>query len=183
MSELKLFLFFINLIKIFSTAESFQNLFECPEGYSGSNCDRKIYLFILNLLNYYIFFQTECGLFDESDSNSYPFLTHITFIYNNNIKINGYDHTISKTLKCGGSLIDRDKLVTVAHCILTEFEYVIENKTHTININSLSISSHYVELGFSLRQNSKIKYPTLRVYIKEIITHENFNKTIQIRKK
>ena len=96
------------------------------------------------------------------------------------MKINDINHAISKTLKCGGSLIDRDKLITVAHCILTEFDYVIENKTYKISFDSNDISSHYVELGFSSLKNSKIKYPTRRVYLKKIIIHENFNKTTRL---
>ena len=77
-----------------------------------------------------------------------------------------------------GSLIDRDKVLTVAHCILTEYESILDPVAQTITINPNSTSSsQYVELGFAKRSFTDVKYPTMRVFIKKIIIHANFNKT------
>ena len=81
-------------------------------------------------------------------------------------------------MKCAGSLIDRDKVLTVAHCILNEYESILDPVAQTITINPNSTSSsQYVELGFAKRSFTDVKYPTMRVFIKKIIIHDNFNKT------
>ena len=80
-------------------------------------------------------------------------------------------------MKCAGSLIDRDKVLTVAHCILNEYESILDPVAQTITINPNSTSSsQYVELGFAKRSFTDVKYPTIRVFIKKIIIHANYNK-------
>ena len=99
-------------------------------------------------------------------------------MHNSNVKINSVDHSRTKSVKCAGSLIDRDKVLTVAHCILPEYESILDQVAQTININpNNTSSSQYVELGFAKRSFSNVRYPTMRVFIKKIIIHANYNKT------
>ena len=73
-----------------------------------------------------------------------------------------------KAVNCGGVLIDRDKILTVAHCIISVFDFTYQNKNYTINVNPTDVSNHHVQLGFKARSN-KIKYATQMVRIKNII--------------
>ena len=69
---------------------------------------------------------------------------------------------------CAGVLIDRDKVLTVAHCVISAFNLTLDNESNIINITQNNVLKHRVQLGFKARCNN-IKYSTQLVYIKSII--------------
>uniref|UniRef100_T1KZ00 Peptidase S1 domain-containing protein n=2 Tax=Tetranychus urticae TaxID=32264 RepID=T1KZ00_TETUR len=83
----------------------------------------------------------ECGISEgaqsrifmgkEATPNKYPWIAHIRF------KLNQHD---SRYVKCGGSLIDNQHVMTAAHCIFDEFGILRKRKLTEVYLGAHSIS-------------------------------------------
>ena len=135
---------------------------------------KELIIFLLRILKI-----KECAYLNELNSDSYPTFAYITYNYNGNFKRDGVDTVVHKAVNCGGVLIDRDKILTVAHCIISVFDFTYQNKNYTINVNPTDVSNHHVQLGFKARSN-KIKYSTQMVRIKNIILVFEYNCIFEI---
>ena len=95
-------------------------------------------------------------------------MAYITYNYNGYFRADAIKYSVDQAKTCAGVLIDRDKVLTAAHCVISAFNLTLNNESNIINITQNNVLKHRVQLGFKARCNN-IKYSTQLVYIKSII--------------
>lgn len=134
----------------------------------------------------------ECGLVYSSPnlkviggqdavSYSWPALAYIVFRYTTDLTINGQTiYGYEYSLYCSGFLIDRVTVVTVAHCITTEFAITDNNGTAFVikvvpNKYYSSVASMYTVYLGQYDLNYLYDAPAQEFSVRTIVKHENYD--------
>ena len=141
----------------------------CPSGYTGDNCE------IECGLSYFTANQKIVGGV-TAVSNSWPSTAYVLFSYGDNVYLPEYGRTvyISRSYVCGGTLIDKTTVVTVAHCVYKSisFTYGITSYSLQVKPNSFypTVASMFtVYLG--LQDASKISSTNISPAVKMAVSN------------
>lgn len=122
----------------------------------------------------------------EAVPNSWPSAALVVFTYKNLAYISSLNVyvSINQAYSCGGILIDRNTLLTAAHCIQKNVRFIYNNLYYMTEVTTSSefptIESMYtVYLG--VHDRTKLdQSPAIRVSVKKVYRHENYDENSKL---
>ena len=142
------------------------------------------------------FFLKECGLFYKTPNvriiggveavpDSWPSMAYITLDYEYSAYLVDIDEIVNGkvSLRCAGTLIDRQTVLTASHCVSNKTSFTYKGKTYSLNIEPNEMypnieSTISVYLGVhdkSLVEFGEIEYPTIKRGVLKRKPHEMYD--------
>jgi hypothetical protein len=117
----------------------------------------------------------------EATAHSWPAIAFILVSYTTDLNVNGAVYRgYSIKFSCSGTLIDRNTVITAAHCVPKTFDVSVNDFTYTFNVtpndyNPNVESMFTVYLG--MHDNNRVsEEPTQAFYAQHVFPHYNFSR-------
>lgn len=80
-------------------------------------------------------------------ANSWPSIAFVQFKYKAKVYVDGIGYLqVEETANCGGNLVDRETVVTAAHCIPTQFNVTYSGKWFWVYVQTNSYYPSYASM-------------------------------------